>query len=129
MVPIKLTVPELMNTADWAGLTKQRKIFLAEFLSAGLAQGRYNAVAAAQIAYPRIKHIKVWASRLMANARIKKVLALHFGFSETEMLLDDVRGLIKKSRRKGANLDILVAPWLRVAKALEALVAKEKSNG
>ncbi len=83
---------------------------------------------AARAAYPNVKASAVWASRLLQNRRIKKVIALHLGMSETEAVLADVKALIKKSKRKNAHLDLLLAPWLRVAAALEAIDAKSNTG-
>jgi hypothetical protein len=126
-----LTLAAIMTAhpKEWLMLSRQQQVFVADYVSNGKAQGHYDAVAAARVAYPQVKFIKVWAGRLMANKQVKKVLALHFGFTEAEVLLADIKSLIKRSRRKGASLDILVAPWLRASAALEAFVAAEKSRG
>jgi hypothetical protein len=126
-----LTVLEIQERYPqaWGVLSRQQRAFVIEYISTGLGQGKYDAVAACGIAYPKVRAVKVWASRLLANRRIKKVIALHLGLSDAEMLRDDIKALIKRSHRRGANLDILVAPWLRIAVALEELIAKENSNG
>jgi hypothetical protein len=123
-----ITVDELKKSRVWMQLSPQQQTFLTEYLSAGPAQGRYNELAACRLAYPKvnIKNIKVWLSRLQANPRIRAVLAYYFG-DPTEGLLDDIKALIKKSRRKNAHRDLLLAPWLRVADALEEIAAKENT--
>jgi hypothetical protein len=130
-MPTKLlTISEIMERYPqaWGVLSRQQRAFVIEYISTGLGQGKYDAVAACRIAYPNVKAVEIWASRVLANRRIKKVIALHLGLSDAEMLLADIRALIKRSRRKGANLDILVAPWLRATVALEAYVAKCSGN-
>ena len=126
----RLTILEIVkrDPAAWFATSKQQRLFLTEYVAGGLANGRYDHVSACRVAYPKVRAYKVWASRLMVNPRIKKVFALHLGLTESETILADIKALIKRSRRKGANLDVLVAPWLRVAAALETLVAKGESN-
>ena len=127
---MKLTLPELVerHPAEWAVLSQQQRDFVIELIGSG-SNGQYNALAAVRIAYPRVKNAAAWAGRLLQNKRIKKIITLHLGLTETEVLFGDIKALVKRSKRKGANLDVLVAPWLRVAAALESLVAREKSNG
>ena len=81
-----------------------------------------------------MKNAAAWTGRLLQNKSIKRIIALHLGLTEHEVLLGDIKALVKRSKRKGANLDVLVAPWLRAvcAAALEAAVSsrsRKKSNG
>ncbi len=123
---LRLTVPEIAerHPAEWFTLTRQQKLFVLRYT----ADGTYDRVAATRAAYPKVKEVKSWASRLLANPRVKRVVALHFGTSDARVLLSDVEALLRRSRRRGAKLDLLVAPWLRVAAALEALVVRENSH-
>jgi len=127
----RLTILELVerHPSDLAALSPQQRIFVIEYIAGGLANGKYGSRTAAGIAYPKLdaKTIKGWAPRLLRNKRVARIIRLHQGLSEAEILLADIRMLVKKSRRAGANHDILVAPWLQAAAALKALVAKEKS--
>ena len=120
----KMGLAGLVHTPEWKALTEPQRAFCGAYIASGLGQGRYYALDAARMAYPNVKATAVWASRLLQNHRIKKVIALHLGLSEAESVLADVKALIKRSRRKGAHLDILLAPWLRVAAALEQIAAK-----
>ena len=121
-----LTVPAIIarHPQTWLALSRQQQNFIFEYVSSGITQGHYDAESAARAAYPKVKHITVWASRLLGNKHIKTILAWHLGLTDAEVLLADIRSLVKRSRRKGANLDILVAPWLRAVAALEAFIAK-----
>jgi hypothetical protein len=122
MLPTKLTVTEIkiQHGTEWFACSKQQQIFLLEYISGGIITGEYDAESAARLAYPNVKEIGIWANRLLVNKKVSRIVALHQGLSEAEVLLADVRSLITKSRRAGA-------PWMKVAAALEALVAKEKS--
>jgi hypothetical protein len=119
-----ITVDELKESIAWSRLRMQQREFLIEYFAAGLAQGRYDIAAACHFAYPKVTNTKVWVNRLQSNPRIRAVLALYFGLGETEVVLADVKALIKKSKRKGARLDLLVPYWIRTAAALEAIAAK-----
>lgn len=132
MQPTKrLTILEIIERepAVWFATSKQQRIFLMEYVAGGLVNGKYDHVAACRVAYPKVKACAVWASRLMTNPRIKKVIAVHRGLGEGDMILADIKALIKRSRRKGVNLDVLVAPWLRAVAALESFVAKGTDGG
>jgi hypothetical protein len=124
-----LTIPEIKakNASDWDALSSQQAAFLTEWISGRFGNGRYNAVDACAVAYPNVKNPVVWSARLLKNKRIARIIQLHLGWSETKAVLLEMQSLIKRSKRKGARLDLLVAPWLRVAASLEAIVAKEKS--
>lgn len=126
---MKLTIPELVerHPAEWAVLSQQQRDFVIEYIGTGF-NGQYNPLTAAKIAYPNVKTPTAWSARLLQNKRIKKIIALHLGLTETEVLFGDIKALVKRSKRKGANLDVLVAPWLRIAAALEKLVVQENSN-
>jgi hypothetical protein len=133
MLPTKstkpaMTISELLKSPVWGRLAPQQQILLAEYLSAGLAQGRYDIQAACRLAYPRVKseNLKVWMSRLKANPRIRAVLAHYFGDPEIAVVITELQRLIKRSERKGAKLDLLVPYWLRTVDALEAIAARGK---
>jgi hypothetical protein len=129
MATPKLTLPEIVQRypADWRALSPQQGDFVIAYISGGLANGKYDAKAAAQFAYPRVKRIGIWANRLQATRRVMRILALHQGLTEGEVLLAEVRAIIQKVRRDGSNPNVLISPLLQVAAALKAYVAKENS--
>jgi hypothetical protein len=126
MAGTKLTIIEVIERypAEWALLSSQQRTFVIELIGSA-ANGQYNAVAARKVAYPKVKTPDAWASRLIQNTRVKKVITLHLGLSETEVLLSDVKSQVKRSKRKGANVERLVPLWTRTVNALESLVEKE----
>jgi hypothetical protein len=123
-----LSLVELVQTPAWARLSPQQAFFLKEYLAEGLAQGAYDPFAAAQKAYPAVKHTKVWVARLKSNPRIKAVLHLYFGDPEAKSLADEVRSLVKRLKRRGANFDRVYEPLVRCAVALEQIAAKGNSD-
>jgi hypothetical protein len=135
MLPTKstkptMTIAELLKSPVWSQLAPQQQLLLAEYLSAGLAQGRYDIGAACKLAYPKVKpeNTKVWLSRLQSNPRIRAVLAHYFGDPDVAVALAELQRLIKRSKRKGAHLDILVPFWIRTVAALEAIAAKSNDG-
>jgi hypothetical protein len=125
-----MTLDTLKKSDLWAKLSKQQRLMLTEFLVAGLIQGNYDieaAVRAVRVAYPNInvKNLKVWMSRLERNPKIRAVLAYYFGDPQIVVVLKEIQMLIKRTKRKGAPLRILLAPWLKTVAALEAIAAKE----
>jgi hypothetical protein len=124
--PMMLLV-ELVQTPEWARLSMQQAFFLKEYLASGAAQGTFDPYAAAQKAYPAVKHTKVWVARLKSNPRIKAVLHLYFGDPEAKSLADELRAVIKRLRRRNANLDRVYEPLMRITVALEAIAAKGTS--
>jgi len=123
----RLTLPELIERypADWNALSEQQTSFLIEYIVGGVANGKYDARAAARIAYPNVEKIGIWANRLLVNPRVASIIRLHQGMSEAEVLLADVKALVKKVRRSNTNPVTLVAPLLQLAAALKAYIAKE----
>jgi hypothetical protein len=124
-----LTISQIKTQypADWARLSPQQGLFVTEIISGSIGNGLYNAVEACRTAYPNIRAERVWSSRLLKKKNIAKIIQLHLGLSETKAVLMEVQALLKRSQRKGAHLELLIAPWLRVAAALEALVQKEQA--
>ncbi len=100
-------------------LSEPQRIFLARYIANG-----YDSAEAARIAYPYAKNHAVMGCQLLQRRRIRKILDAHFQRNQTESVLLDVQRLIKRSQRKGANLDRLVPAWNRAAAALERLAAK-----
>jgi hypothetical protein len=121
-----MTIAELKESPVWGRLAEQQRILLSEYLSAGLAQGQYDPAAAVRLAYPKIKsmNLKVWMSRLQSNPRIRAVLAHYFGDGEIAVAIAELQRLIKRSKRKGAQLDLLVPYWMRTVDLLEALAGR-----
>lgn len=126
-----LTISEIktLHPKDWDALSPQQASFLTEWISGSIGNGRYSAVEACKVAYPRVKNPAAWSSRLLKNKRVARVVQLHLGLSETRAVLFELKALLKRSKRKGTHLELLLAPWLRVAAALESIVARENSNG
>jgi hypothetical protein len=131
----KLSIPEIVERypAEWGALSQQQRSFVEACVTGGIADDKNAAVAACLKAYPklmlngdpkkRLKRIKVWTGRLLNNKRVKKIISLHRGLSDLEILCEDVQALVKRSRRKNAHQDVLLAPWLRVVVALETIAA------
>jgi hypothetical protein len=121
----KMALVDLVHTPEWARLSPQQAFFIKEVLVSELAQGTFDPAAACKLAYPEIANQKVWLARLKANPRIKAVLRAYRGDIEAQSLAAEVRTLIKRLRRRNANLDRVYEPLMRITVALEAIAAKE----
>jgi hypothetical protein len=109
------------HAADWERLSGQQQVFLTE-----LFVNHRSGVEAVKVAYPNVQNSDVWLSRLLKNNHILHIIHLYAGTSEIRAALFEVHALLKRSKRKGTNLDLLIAPWNRVAVALEAIAAQGK---
>jgi hypothetical protein len=89
---------------------------------------RRSGVEAVALAYPNVRNGVVWLNRLLKNNHILHIIRLYAGTSETRAVLFEIKALIKRSRRKGANLDLLVPFWIRAVVALEAIAGQEKQS-
>jgi hypothetical protein len=125
-----MSLDTLKQSAVWKRLSVQQRLLLTEYLVGGLAQGNYDIAAAVKVAYPGIapENRAVWLKRLENNSKIRAVLALYFGDSELGVTLKEIQRLIQRSKRKGAPLSILLAPWERVAASLEAIADQGKGK-
>lgn len=123
----RLTIPELIERypREVMTLSPQQRNFVFEYIASGLANGKYDAVAAVRWAYPKVKEARVWANRILLNRRVKHILTLHQGLTEAEVLLADAKSIIKNLRRKDAKPDVFVGALLSLASALRAYVKKE----
>jgi DNA primase catalytic subunit len=122
-----MSIAEIQESREWLRLSIQQRACLAEYLSGGREQGHYDIASAIRLSYPKVENKRVWASRLQSNPRVKAVLALYFG-DPTKDLRDDIKALIRRSKRKNSNRDLLLAPWLRCAALLEAIATKGNAS-
>jgi len=113
-------------------LSAPQSFFLVRYIGRGANTGTYDAEEAVRITYPRIskspKRVKTLAYQILNRRNIKKILALHFGQSDLELTLTDLRRLLKRVLRRHANTEKLAPPLNRISKTL-ATIAGEKSNG
>jgi|SRR5579863_935322 len=113
-------------------LSEPQRIFLVRYVGRGAATGSYDALDAVALAYPRIAHsskrVKALAYQLLHRTKIKKLLALHFGQSNLDLTLADVRRLVKRALRRNETNEKLAAALNRISKTLAA-IAGEQFNG
>ena len=110
-------------------LSTAQAAFLGKYLVAD-QQNPASAAAAALFAYPNCANPSVLACQILRRRCVKNIVSQFFGKSDLQVALETMYTLIKRSRRKrnGAlvNQQVLVPAWTRVARALEALAAKEE---
>jgi len=119
--PLTIAQIQSQHPREWGSLAPQQKLFVEAWINTA------DATKAIYVAYPKlmnskIETMRVARSHLLANLKIRKIIALRLGFSKTEMVLDEAKVLLKRARRKGNNnTDVLVMPLLRLCEALTAL--------
>jgi hypothetical protein len=122
-----LRLAAILNTPEFAVLTEKQQIFVARYISGGLVFNRYDAADAAAAAY-RTPNAAVLGAELLGQKKIKRVLDLHFRRSEFEVLLADLRRLLKRSERRGSNTSSLVPDLQRVLELLERHITRENAD-
>jgi len=124
-----LRLADLMRTPEFMSLTERQQVFVARYVSGGFLNGRYNATDAAATAF-RTRNPEVLGNELLGQTKIRAVLDLLFRRDPLESVLANLRYLLKRSNRRGANLYSLRPLWKRATAALEAIQAatQEKSN-
>ena len=127
-----LSISEIkaQHAKDWIALSDQQALFITEWISGSIGNGRYSAVEACRVAYPNVKNAAVWSSRLMKNKRVARIVQLHLGLSETRATLFEVNALVKKSKRTGCAPRSACAGLDSDCEALrlEALAARENAK-
>jgi hypothetical protein len=120
-----LSLAELTKRPEWRALTAKQRLFTSKWISSG------DALASCAASYPGTKNPKVYVHALLASERIKAVVNLMLGKSESEKILDDLKVLVKRAKRKGSltHLAVLAIPMCRAAAALEEFNLAQKSKG
>ena len=117
-----MPLEELLVTPEFLKLSRAQRVFVMRYVRVGLATGTYDAVAATKIAYPRAtKNANIRSYQLQAGKKIRTVLDLHFRRGELEILLSDLKRLVKKSTKQGLGLTPQIA---RVLVTFEKFVEK-----
>lgn len=118
LVPLAFLLPAMMEH-----LTEPQRIFVARYLANG-----HDAQDAARLAHPKCKNALVRGLQMLGCKSVRRILDMHFHRNPIESALDDVRRLLKRSLRKNAGSEKLVASLDRISKTL-ATFGGEKSNG
>jgi hypothetical protein len=120
-----MTLAEITKHPLWAKLNLAQQDFCARHLSG------QSAVLSVKGAYPGIQDARVYAYRLLNHETIKRIHALFEGLSDVEILIADIRALVRKAKRKRpeAKADVLALSLIRVAEQLSEYNLAQKSTG
>jgi hypothetical protein len=122
LVP-RMSLAEIATHTEWQALTTKERMFLSSYLQSGIDTGAYDAQFAAQSAYNTSdKNAVILSYELLAKRKIRRVLDLHFGRTETDSLQADLVKAISKSLRKDPT-----APLSETLRA--AIKLYEKQSG
>lgn len=118
-------ISEIKKSPEYARLTIGQQKFCAHWIAQG------DAVAAVRHAFNCKSHesARTFAYELLKNPRVKAVVNLRLGRTQTECLIIDLQQLITYARRKGSRLSLIVAPLLSCAAAIEKMNALQKAEG
>jgi hypothetical protein len=97
----RMLLAEIATHAEWQVLTAKQRMFLSSYIQSGIDTGVYDAQFAVQSAYNTSdKNAVILSYELLANRKVRRVLDLHFGRTETDSLQADLVKAISKSLRK-----------------------------
>lgn len=91
-------------------LTQKQQLFVATYVSAGMAEGgHYNVISALKTAYAckSEESARVMSYALMQNIHILAVLNLHFGVSPTDQFLKELDRAIRNKKITRAQVELL----------------------
>jgi hypothetical protein len=117
----QIGIDELLPAFQRLGLGVQK------FLVLYLFNGR-DKVEACRVSHPTCKSPAVLSCQILSRRGVKRVLDIWEQRSAVEATLTNVERLLKHTRRDGVRMKSLIAPLERVAKALEAIAAKDSKG-
>jgi hypothetical protein len=105
----RLTYDELKSTPEYQKLTRKQQLFVATYCAGGLADGNYDAVNAAALAYKcRTREIaRIMSYSLMANIKIVAVINRHFNATPTEEFMEMLDRAIHNKKITAAQVALL----------------------
>lgn len=105
----RLTLPELEETLEYQKLTPKQRLFVATYCAGGLADGKYDAVAATMTAYQckSIEVARIMSYSMLQNIRIIAVLNRHFQTEPIEDFLVQLDHAINNKRLTVAQVTAL----------------------
>ena len=104
-----MPLEELEKTWEFQRLTSKQRLFVQTYCAAGMVDGKYDAVAAIQTAYPckSIEVARVMSYSLMGNIKIVAVLNRHFGSDPVDSFLASLDRAVRNKDLTLAQLGAL----------------------
>lgn len=105
----RLTLDELMETAEYQELTPKQQLFVATYVAGGIATGKYDRLDATQKAYvcKSIESARVMSYTMMGNIRVIAAINRHFNAEPIEEFLKEVNRAIRNRKLSIAQLQAL----------------------
>lgn len=119
-----MEISEIMKSPEYARLNVSQKAFVTRFISSA------DILSAVKYAYANQSpaSARTFAYALLKNPRVTAVLNLRRGLTEVEVILSDLKILLKRAQRKGAETCVLAMPLLRVEAELKILRENESEK-
>jgi phage terminase small subunit len=99
----RVGIAAIMSHEFFQVLTEKQRTFVVRYISSGTATGLYDSVRAVRDAYGDVKNAAVLSSQLLGQKKIKRVLDLHFG--RTESPYDSMMAELTKALKKSIRTD------------------------
>ena len=95
----RVPLQKLRETPEWSFLSDKQSRFCARYLESGLA-GNYDAKSAMRSAYDSssAKNLSCLTYEVLANPRVRAVLAIHFRQAPIDVFLADLEKTIRKEK-------------------------------
>jgi phage terminase small subunit len=97
----RVPLAEIRTTAAWGLLTPKQAVFCERYIQSGVDSEVYDVQAAMKAAYSASseRNLKCLTYEVLANHRVREVLAIHFNQSARDLFLEELEKSI--SREKG----------------------------
>ena len=104
-----MTLDELEKTREYQVLTKQQRFFIQSYVSGGMIDGHYDAVAAINMSYTckNDNVARVMSYRQLDNIKIIEVLNRHFGLDPSDTFLTSLDRAVRNKHLTLAQLGAL----------------------
>ena len=88
----RIPLEQLRLTAEWSRLTPKQAAFVSKYVQSG-GDGEYNAIEAARETYncSSERNLTNMAAEALSNPKVRAVVALHFGHSDLDLLIQDLQ--------------------------------------
>jgi hypothetical protein len=102
-----MALADLLPSYEWNCMTAAQRLWVKTFLESGEQTGTFDALAATRVAYPVGKNIVARAAQVQSHRKVKRILNIYFGRTDTESsdpFFDELKRAIRKSIRRDGGL-------------------------
>jgi hypothetical protein len=96
----RVPLAEIRTTAAWGALTAKQAIFCERYIQSGADRGVYDVQVAMKAAYNTSseRNLTCLTYEVLANRRVRDVLAIHFNQSARDLFLADLEKSIRREK-------------------------------